>query len=90
MADSRRDGWLGLESLHFVAEETYERRTGDHETFYAALTERSRLRVTDAAQHPPGKEPARHRGLAGEDWNFDDMAEMRRRLPRPASLFDQR
>lgn len=55
MADSRRDGWLGLESLHFAAEETYERRTGDHETFSAALTERSGLRVTDAAQHPPGE-----------------------------------
>lgn len=90
MADSRRDGWLGLESLHFVAEETYERRTGDHEAFYAALTERSGRRGTDTAQHPAGEEPARHRGPAGEDWNFDDMAEMRRRLPRLASLFDHR
>jgi hypothetical protein len=90
MTDSRRDGWLGLEALHFVAEETYERLTGDHEAFYAALTQRDALRKTHAAQHPAGEEPARHRGPAGEDWNFDDRAEMRRRLPHLAGLFDHR
>jgi hypothetical protein len=90
MADSRRDGWLGLEALRFVAEETYEHRTGDHEAFYAALTQRHALRKAHAAQHPAGEEPAHHRGPAGEDWNFDDRAEMRRRLPRLASLFDHR
>ena len=90
MADARRDGWLGLESLHYVAEEAYERRTGDHEAFFAALSQRGPRRAADTAQHPAGEEPARHRDPAGEDWDFDDMAEMRRRLPRLASLFDHR
>lgn len=91
MAESRRNGWLGLESLCFVAEETYERLTGDHEAFHAARAERyARREQALAAQRLAGEEPARHRGPAGEDWDFDDGAEMQRRLPRLATLFDHR
>jgi hypothetical protein len=48
MAESRRNGWLGLESLCFVAEATYERLTGDHEAFHAAIRDPRMTSLSDS------------------------------------------
>jgi hypothetical protein len=61
---------LTYETVGYAAVRAYESRTGDEEGFYDALGPLPR-----APEHD-GQDPA------GEDFDFDDAEEMRRRLPR--------
>lgn len=70
------DGAFLAESVNYVASEAYEQVTGDDHAFYAALEARPRVAVGTDAGDP-----------LGEDFDFDDDDEMRRRLPRLAALF---
>ncbi|MGW3243241.1 DUF4240 domain-containing protein [Streptomyces sp. NPDC001070] len=74
-AGARRDEALFYEEVNYVAGEAFERLTGDRDAFYAAWA---------------GYRPAQGQGTAetdmGEDFDFDDDAEMHRRLPRLARL----
>lgn len=71
------DEALFNEDANYCAAEAYERITGDREAFYEAWKEYR-------AAHPDSDptEPD-----MGEDFDFDDESEMRRRLPRLALLF---
>ncbi len=73
------DGALFAESVNYVASEAYEEVTGgDDEAFYEAMKARQHVAV--------GIDEARESDM-GEDFDFDDDDEMRRRLPRLAELF---
>ncbi|WP_433537835.1 DUF4240 domain-containing protein [Micromonospora sp. CA-249363] len=72
------DGALFAESVNYVAGEAYEQVTGDDDAFDAAME--ARQQVAD------GVDAAREADM-GEDFDFDDDDEMRRRLPRLAALF---
>ncbi|MEU7975390.1 DUF4240 domain-containing protein [Micromonospora sp. NPDC049089] len=73
------DGALFAESVNYVASEAYEQVTGgDDDAFYEAMK---------ARQHTAnGIDEAREPDM-GEDFDFDNEDEMRRRLPRLAELF---
>ncbi|WP_328653273.1 DUF4240 domain-containing protein [Micromonospora sp. NBC_00330] len=73
------DGTLFAESVNYVAGEAYEQVTGgDDDAFYEAMKARQHVAVgVDGAREPD----------MGEDFDFDDDDEMRRRLPRLAELF---
>ncbi|MFE9914801.1 DUF4240 domain-containing protein [Micromonospora sp. NPDC005553] len=73
------DGALFAESVNYVASEAYEQITGgDDDAFYEAMK---------ARQHTAnGIDEAREPDM-GEDFDFDNDDEMRRRLPRLAELF---
>ncbi|PWR11153.1 hypothetical protein DKT68_06840 [Micromonospora acroterricola] len=72
------DGALFAESVNYVASEAYEQVTGgDDDAFYEAMKARQHVAVgIDEAREPD----------MGEDFDFDDDDEMRRRLPRLAEL----
>ncbi|MGV9212160.1 DUF4240 domain-containing protein [Micromonospora sp. RB23] len=72
------DGALFAESVNYVASEAYEQVTGDDDAFDAALKARQ--------QGADGIDAAGEADM-GEDFDFDDDDEMRRRLPRLAALF---
>lgn len=78
-AKEEDDGALFAESVNYVASEAYEQVTGgDDDAFYEAMKARQRGAVgIDEAREPD----------MGEDFDFDDDDEMRRRLPRLAELF---
>lgn len=73
------DGALFAESVNYAASEAYEQVTGgDDDAFYEAMKSR---------QHVAGGIDEAHESDMGEDFDFDDDHEMRRRLPRLAELF---
>lgn len=71
------DGWIGCEPFNYAAGEAYERRTGRSDAFQAAME--AALGERDI---PDG--PLR---AAGDNWDPEDEAETRRRLPRLSALF---
>ncbi|WP_406083626.1 DUF4240 domain-containing protein [Micromonospora zamorensis] len=73
------DGALFAESVNYVASKAYEQVTeGDDDEFYEAMKAREHVAVgIDEAREPD----------MGEDFDFDNDDEMRRRLPRMAELF---
>lgn len=72
------DDAVFAELVNYVASEAYEQVTGDDHAFYEALKARQHIAVgIDEAREPD----------MGEDFDFDDDDEMRRRLPRLAELF---
>ncbi|MFI8791329.1 DUF4240 domain-containing protein [Streptomyces sp. NPDC055105] len=76
-AEVHRDEALFYEEVNYAAGEAFKRITGDGEDFYEAWDEYSASR--DSAEHDPAD--------VGEGFDFDDPNEMRRRLPRLASLY---
>ncbi|WP_433550532.1 DUF4240 domain-containing protein [Micromonospora zamorensis] len=78
-ADEEDDGALFAESVNYVASKAYEQVTeGDDDEFYEAMKAREQVAVgIDEAREPD----------MGEDFDFDNDDEMRRRLPRMAELF---
>lgn len=73
------DGTLFAESVNYVASEAYEKVTGgDDDAFYEAMKAREPLAVGIDEDREPDM---------GEDFDFDNDDEMRRRLPRLAELF---
>ncbi|WP_329337876.1 DUF4240 domain-containing protein [Streptomyces sp. NBC_00663] len=71
------DRALFNEDANYCASEAYERITGDGEIFWADWKQYE-------ADHPPADSPT---DPLGEDFDFDDEEEMRRRLPGLAALF---
>jgi hypothetical protein len=72
------DDAVFAESVNYVAGRAYGQVTGDDHAFYEALEARQQVVVAvDEAREPD----------MGEDFDFDDDDEMRRRLPRLAGLF---
>ncbi|MET7817950.1 DUF4240 domain-containing protein [Micromonospora zamorensis] len=73
------DGALFAESVNYVASKAHEQVTGgDDDAFYEAMKSREHTAVgIDEAREPD----------MGEDFDFDNDDEMRRRLPRLAELF---
>ena len=65
------DNPLFYEEVNYAASDAFQRLSGDEQVFWDAL----------AARGPPD-------GIAGlgEDFDFDDDQELRRRLPRPFPL----
>jgi hypothetical protein len=66
---------LFYEAVSYAAPRAFERLTGGHEDFNDAL-----YRYQDSREHS-GQDPA------GEDFDFDDDQQMRRRLPRLSALY---
>ncbi|MGC4750480.1 DUF4240 domain-containing protein [Micromonospora sp. DT201] len=76
-AAGQDDGALFAESVNYVASGAYEQVTGEDHAFYEAMKARQHVAGgIDEAAEP-----------MGEDFDFDDDDEMRRRLPRLAELF---
>jgi hypothetical protein len=68
---------LFYEDANYCASDAYERITGEHEAFYEAWKEyRADRPASDSTEDE-----------MGEDFDFDDAGEMRRRLPGLALLF---
>lgn len=67
-----RDSVLFDERVNYAASYAFQRVSGDEDGFWDALEARPK--------------PARGRADMGEDFDFDDDREMRRRLPRLAAL----
>ncbi|MFF1293327.1 MULTISPECIES: DUF4240 domain-containing protein [unclassified Streptomyces] len=70
------DRTLFYEDANYCASDAYERMTGDCEAFYEAWR-----------QYAADRPGTRAETDMGEDFDFDDDDEMRRRLPRLALLF---
>jgi hypothetical protein len=68
------EDWPEWEALNYVSRQAYDRVTGEREGIIEALR---------ALQHDYPEDPA----PTGEEWDFDDRAEMARRLPRVTALF---
>ncbi|MFB7241886.1 hypothetical protein CW362_17475 [Streptomyces populi] len=75
-AGAHRDEALFDEMTNYAAARAFGRVTGDEEDFYEAWTE------YEASRRPA----ARDGNDMGEDFDFDDAAEMHSRLPRLAAL----
>jgi hypothetical protein len=67
-------GWIGCEDVSYAPRTAYGRAHGETESFDAAVE--AAVRAMDRRTRP-----------TGEDWDFDDEDETRRRLPRLAALF---
>ncbi|GCD98637.1 DUF4240 domain-containing protein [Embleya hyalina] len=78
LAEARAGGDEAIfdEDANYCAMGAFERLTGDEEAFDRAWALRPPTRAGGVGPYP-----------AGEDFDFDDDAEMRRRLPRLAALF---
>ena len=63
--------------MNYAAADAYERAGGDHDEFYNHLDQRRKQRGE------PDREPE-----MGEPFDFGDGAEMYRRLPRLAALYN--
>lgn len=70
------DRTVFYEDANYCASDAYERITGDGEAFYEAWS-----------QYAADRPETRAETDMGEDFDFDDDDEMRRRLPRLALLF---
>ncbi|MFD3834659.1 DUF4240 domain-containing protein [Streptomyces sp. NPDC058642] len=70
------DRTLFYEDADYCASDAYERITGDGEAFYEAWSQYAADRQDTGAEND-----------MGEDFDFDDDDEMRRRLPRLSLLF---
>ncbi|MFE1291472.1 DUF4240 domain-containing protein [Streptomyces sp. NPDC058751] len=77
-AGAYRDEALFDEDVNYVAARAFGRVTGDEEDFYEAWTEYEASRDRPARRGDDGM---------GEDFDFDDAAEMHSRLPRLAALY---
>ncbi|MFD5033989.1 DUF4240 domain-containing protein [Streptomyces sp. NPDC058405] len=75
--EAHRDEALFYEEVNYAASEAFKRITGDGEDFYEAWDE-YRASRDSSEQDSEGM---------GEDFDFDDLDEMRRRLPRLAALY---
>ncbi|MET7366713.1 DUF4240 domain-containing protein [Streptomyces sp. NPDC005566] len=75
-AEVHRDEALFYEEVNYAASEAFERISGGGEDFYEAWAE---YRASRDSAEPDAE------GM-GEDFDFDDPDEMRRRLPRLAAL----
>ncbi|MFI6699745.1 DUF4240 domain-containing protein [Streptomyces sp. NPDC050509] len=76
-AEVHRDEALFYEEVNYAASEAFKHVTGDEEDFYEAW---------DACRATRGGSE-QDSGDLGEDFDFDDPGEMRRRLPRLAALY---
>ncbi|MGW1027625.1 DUF4240 domain-containing protein [Streptomyces sp. NPDC002577] len=76
-AEAHRDEELFYEEVNYAASEAFERVTGDGEDFYEAWDE---YRASLDSSEEDSED-------MGEDFDFDDPDEMRRRLPRLAALY---
>ncbi|MEV0096000.1 DUF4240 domain-containing protein [Streptomyces sp. NPDC050738] len=76
-AEVYRDEALFYEEVNYAASEAFKRISGDGEDFYEAWDEHRASR--DSSGHDSED--------MGEDFDFDDPDEMRRRLPRLTALF---
>ena len=79
LADRRSRGWSGAEwpgreELAYVARRVHDCLTGQENSIYRALAERG-------LRSPQGPAPA------DQPWDFDNPAEIQRRLPRIAEVF---
>lgn len=74
-AGAHRDEALFYEDVNYAASGAFERLTGDPDAFYKAWAEYR------SADEQDGEADM------GEDFDFDDAAEMHRRLPRLARLY---
>jgi hypothetical protein len=81
-AATEDDDAVFAESVNYAADEAYGRITGDDHAFHDAWE--ARQRRADAEVHDGG---AAAEPDLGEEFDFDDDDEMRRRLPRLAALF---
>lgn len=75
LVDEQDPPLVESEEMLYVAAAAYEESAGDDDDFWAALERH------DARTDPAPSEPA------GEDFDFDDEAELRGRLPRLAAAF---
>ncbi|WP_458244717.1 DUF4240 domain-containing protein [Streptomyces sp. MAI_2237] len=75
-APAHRDEALFYEDVNYAAVDAFARLTGDREAFYEAW-----------AEYRPADGESRQDQDMGEDFDFDDAPEMRRRLPRLARLY---
>jgi Protein of unknown function (DUF4240) len=66
---------LFYETVNYAAPQAFERVTGDRDGFYATLAH-----DRDSREH-------RGHNPAGQDFDFDDATQMRRRLPRLSAIF---
>ncbi|MBC6457604.1 DUF4240 domain-containing protein [Actinomadura sp. HBU206391] len=66
-------GWIGCEGMNYVSRIAYGRRQGETDSY--------------DAYHEALPRPGRLEPPTGENWDFEDEDEMRRRLPRLAELF---
>jgi len=66
--------WPWWEELAYVANRVHERSTGQEDSLYDALAARGQ-------RNPSDPDPT------DRAWDFDNLAEIQRRLPRLASLF---
>ncbi|OKI65517.1 DUF4240 domain-containing protein [Micromonospora sp. CB01531] len=71
------DDWPEWEALNYVSRQAYDTVTGENEGIIDALR---------ALHHEYPEDPA----PTGDEWDFDDEAEMGRRLPRLSALFPTR
>ncbi|ATE56051.1 MULTISPECIES: DUF4240 domain-containing protein [Actinosynnema] len=67
-------GWLGYESMSHLVRDAYKRARGESDSLLAAVAERRGAVV--------------RRKPDGEQWDVEDPAENRARLPRLAELFE--
>jgi hypothetical protein len=74
VAMSRDEGWIGYESLRYLVRKAYQQAHGDTESFTAAVADG--LATMSRPTEPDG-----------DNWDPEDDAETRRRLPRLAALF---
>jgi len=74
-AEDLSEDVLSMEEVNYAGGEAYEQVTGVED----GIDEQLQAREGD--REPAGGDPA------GEEWDFDDDAEMSRRLPRLAALF---
>lgn len=71
---SEADEWPEWELLNYAAVEAYDQATGESEGIYE---------VVEARGHDVPEDP----DPTGDAWDYDDPAELRRRLPRLSGLF---
>ncbi|MGW2860265.1 DUF4240 domain-containing protein [Streptomyces sp. NPDC001205] len=76
-AEVHCDEALFYEEVNYAASEAFKRVTGDEEDFYEAWDE---YRASQDSSEEDSED-------MGEDFDFDDPEEMRRRLPRLAALY---
>ncbi|MFC7220519.1 DUF4240 domain-containing protein [Streptomyces polyrhachis] len=76
-AASGSDEAVFLEAINYVASDAFARQTGDVEDFYLAWDR----------YHSARQDSSESQIDMGKDFDFDDVDEMRRRLPQLTALF---
>ncbi|MFE5596535.1 DUF4240 domain-containing protein [Streptomyces sp. NPDC056549] len=77
-ASAQHDEAVFDEDANYAASDAFERLTGDDHAFYEAR---------DASKIPHEEHGPQDADNMGEDFDFDDPEEMRRRLPRLSALY---